>query len=45
MKLLGQRLAVAVLLAISVLALGARQTVLAQETDDLLYFQFRLSTF
>ena len=34
MKLLGQRLAVAVLLAISVLALGARQTVLAQETDD-----------
>jgi tetratricopeptide (TPR) repeat protein len=31
---LGQRLGVAVLLAFSVLALGARQTVLAQETDD-----------
>jgi tetratricopeptide (TPR) repeat protein len=34
MKLLGQRLALAVLLAFSVLALGARQTMLAQETDD-----------
>ena len=34
MKLLGQRLGLAVLLALSVLALGARQTVLAQETDD-----------
>src|ERR1044072_1241697 len=34
MKLLTQRLGLAVLLAISVLALGARQTVLAQETDD-----------
>jgi len=34
MKLLGQRLGVAVLLALSVLATGARQTVLAQETDD-----------
>ena len=34
MKLLRQRLGLAVLLAISVLALGARQTVLAQETDD-----------
>src|SRR5215213_4686407 len=34
MKLLGQRLGLAVMLAFSVLALGARQTVLAQETDD-----------
>ena len=34
MKLLGQRLSLAVLLALSVLALGARQMVLAQETDD-----------
>ena len=34
MSLLGQRLGVAVLLMFSVLALGARQTVLAQETDD-----------
>ena len=34
MKLLRQRLGLAVLLAVSVLALGARQTVLAQETDD-----------
>ena len=34
MKLLGQRLCLAVLLALSVLATGARQTVLAQETDD-----------
>jgi len=35
MKLLGKRLGVAVLLAVSVLAVGARQTVLAQkETDD-----------
>lgn len=34
MKVLGQRLALAVLLAVSVLALGARQMVLAQETDD-----------
>ena len=34
MKLLGQRLGLAVLLALSVLALGARQIVLAQETDD-----------
>jgi len=34
MKLLGQRLGLAVLLALSVLATGARQTVLAQETDD-----------
>jgi len=34
MKLLRQRLGLAVLLALSVLALGARQTVLAQETDD-----------
>ena len=34
MKLLGQRLGLAVLLALSVLALGARQMVLAQETDD-----------
>jgi tetratricopeptide (TPR) repeat protein len=35
MKLLGKRLSLAVLLAVSVLALGARQTVLAQkETDD-----------
>src|SRR5215216_232882 len=34
MKRLGQRLGLAVLLALSVLALGARQTVLAQETDD-----------
>jgi len=34
MKLFGQRLGLAVMLAFSVLALGARQTVLAQETDD-----------
>jgi len=34
MKRLGQRLGLAVLLALSVLALGARQMVLAQETDD-----------
>jgi tetratricopeptide (TPR) repeat protein len=34
MKLLGQRLGLAVLLALSVLALGARKVVLAQETDD-----------
>ena len=34
MKLLRQRLGLAVMLAISVLALGARHTVLAQETDD-----------
>ena len=34
MKLLGQRLGLAVLLALSVLALGARHKVLAQETDD-----------
>lgn len=34
MKLLGQRLGLAVLLALSVLALGARHMVLAQETDD-----------
>lgn len=35
MKLLGKRLGLAVLLAVSVLAVGARQTVLAQkETDD-----------
>ena len=34
MKLLGQRLGLAVMLAFSVLALGARQTVSAQETDD-----------
>ena len=34
MKLLGQRLGLAVLLALSVLALGPRQMVLAQETDD-----------
>ena len=34
MKLLGQRLGLAVLLALSVLALGARHAVLAQETDD-----------
>jgi tetratricopeptide (TPR) repeat protein len=34
MKFLGKRLGVAVLLAFSVLALGARQMVLAQETDD-----------
>ena len=34
MKLLRQRLGLAMLLALSVLALGARQTVLAQETDD-----------
>jgi len=34
MKLLGQRLGLAFLLALSVLALGARQMVLAQETDD-----------
>ncbi|HET6972913.1 MAG TPA: hypothetical protein VFH96_02755 [Pyrinomonadaceae bacterium] len=31
---LGQRLSLAVMLAFSVLTLGARQTVLAQETDD-----------
>ena len=34
MKLLGQRLGLAVLLALSVLSLGARHVVLAQETDD-----------
>ena len=34
MKLLGQRLGLMVLLALSVLALGARHVVLAQETDD-----------
>ena len=34
MKLLGQRLGLAVLLALAVLALGARHVVLAQETDD-----------
>jgi tetratricopeptide (TPR) repeat protein len=34
MNVLGQRLGLAVLLALSVLALGARQVVLAQETDD-----------
>jgi tetratricopeptide (TPR) repeat protein len=34
MKLLGQRVGLAVLLALSVLALGAREVVLAQETDD-----------
>ena len=34
MSLLGRRLGMAVLLTFSVLALGARQTVLAQETDD-----------
>jgi len=34
MKVLGQRLGLAVLVALSVLALGARQMVLAQETDD-----------
>lgn len=34
MKLLGQRLGLAVLVALSVLTLGARQMVLAQETDD-----------
>ena len=34
MKLLGQRLGLAVLLALSVLALGAREVALAQETDD-----------
>jgi tetratricopeptide (TPR) repeat protein len=34
MKLLGQRLGLAVLLALSVFALGAREVVLAQETDD-----------
>lgn len=34
MKLLGKRLGLAVLLALSVLALGGRQAVLAQETDD-----------
>lgn len=34
MKVLGQRLGLAVLLALSVLALGARNVVLAQETDD-----------
>src|SRR5689334_16649332 len=34
MKVLGQRLCLAVLLALSVLALSARHVVLAQETDD-----------
>ena len=34
MKLLGQRLGLAVLLALSVSAFGARHVVLAQETDD-----------
>jgi tetratricopeptide (TPR) repeat protein len=34
MKFVGQRLGLAVLLALSVLALGGRQIVLAQETDD-----------
>jgi len=34
MKFVGQRLGLAVLLALSVLALGGRQVVLAQETDD-----------
>jgi len=34
MKVLGQRLSLAILLALSVLALGARHVVLAQETDD-----------
>ena len=34
MKWLGKRLGLAVLLALSVLALGARHVVLAQETDD-----------
>ena len=34
MKWLGKRLGLAVLLTVSVLAVGARQTVLAQETDD-----------
>ena len=34
MKLFGKRLVLAVLLALSVLALGGRQMVLAQETDD-----------
>jgi tetratricopeptide (TPR) repeat protein len=34
MKFVGQRLGLAVLLAVSVLALGGRQIVLAQETDD-----------
>jgi tetratricopeptide (TPR) repeat protein len=34
MKLFGQRFGLAVLLALSVLALGAREVVLAQETDD-----------
>jgi tetratricopeptide (TPR) repeat protein len=34
MSWLGKRLGLAVLLALSVLAVGARQTVLAQETDD-----------
>ena len=34
MKLLGQRFGLAVLLVLSVLALGARHVVLAQETDD-----------
>jgi len=34
MKLIRKRLGLAALLALSVLALGARQTVLAQETDD-----------
>src|SRR6185436_18359730 len=34
MKFVGQRLGLAVLLALSVLAFGGRQIVLAQETDD-----------
>jgi len=34
MKLIRKRLGLAALVALSVLALGARQTVLAQETDD-----------
>ena len=34
MKFVGQRLGLAVLLAVSVLAFGGRQIVLAQETDD-----------
>lgn len=34
MKVLGQRLSLSVLLALSVLALGARHVVWAQETDD-----------
>jgi len=34
MKVLGRRLGLAVVLALSVLALGAQQMVLAQETDD-----------